>query len=121
MNIAIRGVREPRGDDDGYRVLADRLWPRGLSKEHADWDRWAKEVAPSAELRTWWRHDEARRAEFAARYRAELDGNPVLDELRAAAIERGALTLLTATHDPAASHLPVLRDVLAAEGVQHWP
>ena len=60
---------EPR---DGYRVLVDRLWPRGVSKERARLDEWARELAPSAELRTWFGHDPERFAEFERRYRAEL-------------------------------------------------
>lgn len=112
MTVAITGVRSPRADQDGRRVLVDRLWPRGLAKDRADWDGWLKDVAPSTQLRTWWHHDPERQAEFAERYRAELASNPAVAQLRAWLVEYGTITLLTATHDPAASHLPVLRAVI---------
>ena len=64
------------GDVQGYRVLVDRLWPRGLRKEALRFDRWAKEVAPSSELRKWFAHAEERFDAFAAAYRSELEGNP---------------------------------------------
>lgn len=70
-----RVYREPT-EDDGYRILTDRLWPRGIAKDKAALDYWAKEMAPSAESRVWFGHRPERFAEFARRYRAELDANP---------------------------------------------
>lgn len=104
-------VYDPPGPDDGLRVLVDRLWPRGISKEKAAVDVWAKEVAPSTELRKWFHADQdARAAEFAERYAAELDGDEQLAglaRLRAATAD-GNVTLLTAVKDPAHSYLSVL-------------
>lgn len=118
MTVRIRRVREERGDDDGTRVLVDRLWPRGLAKADADHDEWCRDVAPSAELRRWFGHDPDRFSEFARRYRAELDTEPAssaLEHLRTVAAA-GPLTLLTATRDPEVSHARVLADVLDAGG-----
>ncbi len=112
--VHVARVYDPPGDDDGARVLVDRLWPRGLSKDAAALDHWCRDVAPSSELRKWYGHDPARFAEFAERYRAELD-----DPDRAAALaalrrlsREGPLTLLTATKDPDLSQARVLADVL---------
>ena len=70
--ITIKRVYEPTSPDDGYRVLVDRLWPRGLSKENAHIDEWLKEVAPTNELRKWFNHDPAKWEEFRTRYQKEL-------------------------------------------------
>ncbi|WP_143272400.1 DUF488 family protein, N3 subclade [Alloscardovia macacae] len=81
-DIALKRAYEPaRPEVDGYRILVDRLWPRGVSKEKAALDEWDKATAPSLELRTWWGHDPARYADFAERYRAELDENPEVQHL----------------------------------------
>jgi len=96
---------------DGRRVLVDRLWPRGLRKDAANWDEWLKDAAPSAELRTWYGHDPARFAEFAKRYRAELAHTEALRTLRGYAAE-GPLTLLTATRDLEHAQATVLADLL---------
>jgi uncharacterized protein YeaO (DUF488 family) len=97
--IGIGRVYDERSADDGLRVLVDRMWPRGLSKDSADLDLWCKAVAPSTELRQWYGHVPARFAEFGARYRAELKDpahSDALNELRAMA-RQDDLTLLTAT------------------------
>jgi len=116
VNARVRRVYEPAKPDDGHRVLVDRLWPRGLSKERARLDQWCKAIAPSNELRKWYDHDPARYAEFARRYRAELD-----DPERAAALAQlreltvdGRLTLLTATKRSDISEAAVLADLLGA-------
>jgi uncharacterized protein YeaO (DUF488 family) len=108
-------VYDPPGPDDGARVLVDRLWPRGLSKEAAALDDWCRQIAPSADLRTWYAHDPARFDEFAARYRAELD-----DDERAVALtalrdrcSREAVTLLTAAKAVKISQAAVLARVLS--------
>ena len=114
-DIAVGRVYDPR-EPDRLRVLVDRLWPRGLRKDAADLDRWAKDVAPSNELRSWYGHAPERLDEFARRYRAELaepERAQALDDLRAWQDGR-ALTLLTATRDLSTSHAPVLAEVLAA-------
>jgi uncharacterized protein YeaO (DUF488 family) len=119
MNVRIRRVYEAkeRQRGDGVRVLVDRLWPRGVSKVSLEIDRWAKEIAPSTELRTWYGHRPERFETFAKRYRTELrnpDAAAVLDDLRRGA-RRRPLTLLTATKDVERSGAAVLSTVLEAE------
>jgi len=97
---------------DGYRVLIDRLWPRGISKERASLDAWLTELAPSTALRTWFHRDLKRRPEFARRYRAELRAqSPLLQTLRRRA-RRQRVTLLYAARDARVNHAIVLRAVL---------
>lgn len=113
--VQVRRVYEPPEPGDGQRVLVDRLWPRGLSKERARFDDWCKEIAPSTELRRWYGHDPDRYAEFARRYRAELGdaaGAAALANLRKLA-GHGQLTLLTATKRSDISEAAVLADLLA--------
>jgi uncharacterized protein YeaO (DUF488 family) len=97
-----------------YRVLVDRLWPRGISRATAPFDAWVKDLAPSGELRKWYGHDPEKFAEFARRYRAELEQEPgriALDELRDQARSRDVV-LLTATRDLPRSGAAVLMDVV---------
>ncbi|RFU42035.1 DUF488 family protein [Actinomadura logoneensis] len=96
---------------DGARVLVDRLWPRGLSKDDAELTEWDKEIAPSDELRRWYGHDPAKKDEFVRRYRAELDEPERAERVRRLRelAEKQPVTLLTATKEIEASHLPVLR------------
>lgn len=112
MTVQIRRVYADPTPDDGYRVLVDRLWPRGLSKDRAQVDRWLKEVAPSTGLRTWFHHDRALFDEFVVRYRAELDQNPAADELRAIVDEHPVVTLLYGAKDEQDNQAVVLRDYL---------
>lgn len=101
--------------EDGARVLIDRLWPRGLAKAKAALDTWAKDVAPSTELRHWYGHDPDLFAEFTRRYRAELDDAERADavaELTERA-RRGTLTLLTSVKALDISHAAVLAAVIA--------
>ena len=82
MGIKIKRAYESPSDDDGYRILVDRLWPRGISKEKAKIDFWPKELAPSTELRRWYGHDSEKWSEFKSRYFSELDSNPeMVDKL----------------------------------------
>ena len=100
-----------------HRVLVDRLWPRGVKKAAVDFDEWAKDAAPSADLRRWYGHDPERFGEFARRYKVELDHEPgasAVERLRGLARARGRLVLLTATRDVEHSGAAVLADVLAA-------
>lgn len=114
MAVRIKRAYEPPADDDGYRVLIDRLWPRGLSRERAALDEWLPEIAPSADLRRWY-HRTERWPEFRDRYRRELQGSgPLLATLRERAVH-GTLTLLYAARDPEHNHAAVLRHVLAEE------
>jgi uncharacterized protein YeaO (DUF488 family) len=82
MNIKIKRVYEQPDKDDGRRILVDRLWPRGLTKEKAGVDLWLKEIAPSTELRKWFGHDPDRWEEFKERYRAELEEAGKMEVLR---------------------------------------
>lgn len=115
--IRLARVYDVAGSDDGFRVLVDRVWPRGLRKEAARLDEWAKDVAPSTELRRWYGHDPSRLEEFRERYTAELAAPgraAALERLRARAAE-GPLTLLTATRDVNLSHAAILADLLRGE------
>jgi uncharacterized protein YeaO (DUF488 family) len=99
--VRARRVYEPSEQSDGKRVLVDRLWPRGLSKEKAHLDEWLKAVAPSDELRRWYGHQPDRFAEFKRRYEAELTEPERALALRqlCGAARSGPVTLLTATRD----------------------
>lgn len=112
MAISIKRIYDEPRATDGYRVLVDRLWPRGVSKHQAMLDEWSKDAAPSAELRTWFGHKPERFEEFKARYREELRANPAVGHLRALAADQAALTLLYAAHDPAINHAVVLLDYI---------
>ena len=112
--VQVRRIYEDPAPSDGKRVLVDRLWPRGVSKERADLFEWSKQVAPSTELRTWYGHDPAKFDEFARRYRAELTEPPAADalaDLRRLA-ESGPLTLLTAAKRADISEATVLQSLL---------
>lgn len=111
--VRLKRIYDDAGRDDGARVLVDRLWPRGVRKDAAGVDWWAKELAPSSALRRWLHADPAGRFEaFEASYRSELEGNPELERLRALASE-GTVTLLYASRDRQRNHARVLADVLA--------
>lgn len=95
----LKRVYEVSSPEDGFRVLVERLWPRGVSKERAELDLWLKDVAPSPELRKWFSHDPAKWTEFQDRYAAELKhDNAALDLLKQKGKE-GTVTLLYASHD----------------------
>lgn len=112
LEIRIKRIYDDPADDDGFRVLIDRLWPRGISKDAAQLDAWAKELAPSTELRKQFAHDPARFAEFTKQYQAELaDRQDAIEEFKAAVV-CDTLTLLYAAADPVHNHAVVLRDYL---------
>jgi uncharacterized protein YeaO (DUF488 family) len=111
-DIRLKRIYAPPSDEDGLRVLVDRLWPRGMRKSDAAFDRWLKDLAPSTELRRWFAHDVAKWPEFRKRYKAELaERQDLLDELSAAA-RTGPVTLLFAAHDETHNEAVVLRDLL---------
>ena len=115
MSVRVRRVYEPPEPDDGVRVLVDRLWPRGLSKDAARVDEWPKALTPSTELRRWYHAGEGSYEEFAGRYEAELDAPEaaeLLDRVRGLA-RKGTVTLLTASKSPEESHAAVLARLLA--------
>jgi uncharacterized protein YeaO (DUF488 family) len=112
MDIRLKRAYEPASRSDGYRVLVDRLWPRGVSRERARLDEWSKELAPSAELREWFGHRPDRFAEFRRRYIGELRGDrSKLTELRRRA-SAGALTLVYSARDGEHNDAVVLAEVL---------
>jgi len=114
MLAQIRGKRayEPAEEGDGYRVLVDHVWPRGISKEKAKLDEWAKELAPSGKLRKWFDHDPERFMEFRRRYRAELEERgEMLDGLREKA-RHGPLTVVYAARDEEHNNAVVLVELL---------
>jgi len=112
QNIRIKRIYEPASKEDGTRILVDRLWPRGITKEEAELDQWNQEITPSGRLRAWFGHDSERWAEFSHRYRAELAGHAdALEKLRRQARE-GPITLVYAAKDMRHTHAIVLRNVL---------
>ncbi len=114
MRVQVRRAYDDPASEDGMRILVDRLWPRGVSKEALVLDRWAKEVAPSTELRKWYGHEPERFEEFRRRYASELEEEPRAEEVRA--LRRIAsdqqITLITATRDVDRSGAAVLAEVL---------
>jgi len=111
-SLKIKRVYEPAARGDGQRILVERLWPRGVTKEALGAHTWLKEVAPSTKLRQWFGHEVERWDQFRQRYRAELDANreawrPILD-----ATKRGPVTLLYSAHDVLHNGAVVLRDYL---------
>ena len=90
----IKRVYEPYGDNDGYRILIDRLWPRGLTKEKAQIDYWLKEIAPTDELRKWFAHDPAKWNAFIKKYKEEIEVNPAKEQLLKLTKEHKRITLL---------------------------
>lgn len=114
-HLRLKRAYEPADPVDGVRILVDRLWPRGVSKAKAALDDWLKEIAPSAELRTWFGHDPGRWPEFQRRYRAELHAHAAeLQRLRALARTR-TVTLVYGARDEQHNDAVVLRDVLLHE------
>jgi uncharacterized protein YeaO (DUF488 family) len=112
-NVRLKRAYDEPAAADGKRILVDRLWPRGVKKDAAAIDQWAKDIAPSDALRTWFGHDPARWSEFRRRYIAELRGHAAeLDELRALA-KRGPVTLVYGARDEEHNQAVVIRDLLA--------
>lgn len=107
--ICTKRIYEDPEISDGYRILVDRLWPRGVSKQHAALDEWCKDVAPSPELRTWFGHKAERFEEFSARYLEELQSNPAVDHIKSLRKNHSTITLLYAAHDPNINHAIVLQ------------
>lgn len=114
MDIIVKRIQEEPAQNDGTRVLVDRVWPRGISKQKAALDDWNKGVAPSTDLRKWYGHDPEKFEEFSRRYREELDtedGREALEALRRS-VRGKRLTLLTASRAVDISQAVVLRDLL---------
>jgi len=112
VDVRLKRAYEPASAKDGYRVLIDRLWPRGISKKQAKLDEWAKELAPSSQLREWFGHEPSRFPEFRRRYINELRADaPRLKELRRRA-RMSTLTLVYSAHDSEHNDAVVLAEVL---------
>ncbi|MEO6942986.1 MAG: DUF488 domain-containing protein [Terrimesophilobacter sp.] len=112
MSIHIKRIYEDPSEDDGYRVLVDRIWPRGVSKDRAKLGEWLKDVAPTTELRQWFHHEEPKWPEFRKRYRAELDDNAAVETLRGILASHDVVTLLYSAHDEHENQAVVLREYL---------
>jgi uncharacterized protein YeaO (DUF488 family) len=113
--IRLKRVYEEPSQKDGLRILVDRLWPRGLTKERAAVDLWLKDVAPSTELRKWFGHDPAKWKPFQARYRKELDEKQDALDLLKQKSEGHTVTLLYGARDEEHNEATVLKDVLERE------
>lgn len=112
MNIKIKRVYEQPDQDDGVRILVDRLWPRGLTKEKASVDLWLKEIAPSTELRKWFGHDPEKWKSFRGRYVSEIRHNDDLLKVLKQKASEGTITLLYGTRDEKHNEALVLKQFL---------
>ncbi|NLN77939.1 MAG: DUF488 domain-containing protein [Armatimonadetes bacterium] len=112
MMIRLQRVYEPADPSDGARVLVERLWPRGISKERAALKLWLKDVAPSPELRTWFGHDPEKWEEFRRRYWEELEHNPEPIEQLRELVEQGNVTFIYSAHDEEHNAAVVLKDYI---------
>ncbi len=108
----IKRIYEEVTDSDGYRVLVDRLWPRGVSKEAAQLDEWLQEIAPSTELRKWFDHEPEKFEEFAHRYKGELTNREEAVQSLLEITDRQTVTLLYAAKDKQHNHAKVLKEFL---------
>ena len=119
--VTMKRVYDPATSDDGYRVLVERLWPRGASKEAAHLDAWEKGIAPSDELRRWYGHDPEKWEEFQKRYQEELKdpaAQKILDDLAERA-RHGTVTLVYAAREGEISNAAVLQRLLAERAAGH--
>jgi uncharacterized protein YeaO (DUF488 family) len=112
IDLMIKRVYAPQSDADGFRVLIDRLWPRGLSKAKAAVDLWLRGIAPSTALRTWFNHDPARWTEFRCRYAAELDRIPAVVDQLLNQVRQGRVTLLYSAQDETCNNAVALNEYL---------
>lgn len=112
MPVKIKRIYEPAVKEDGYRILVDRLWPRGLKKEDAHIDNWLKAVAPSTALRTWIHSDKGNWDKFELRYMDELKDSAGIEELKALLKEHSTVTFLYAAKDEQHNHALVLKKLI---------
>lgn len=110
MQIKIKRIYEKPRQDDGRRILVDRVWPRGVKKEQAHIDLWLKDIAPSTELRKWFGHDPDKWLEFRKRYRAELRRNRAAVRQLKQELDKGPVTLVYSARDEAHNQAVVLRE-----------
>ncbi len=111
----MRRIYDEPCHDEGVRIFVERLWPRGISKSNAGIDLWARDVAPSSELRKWYSHDPEKWEEFRIRYISELMVNPDAVKLRKLIAEKGKVTFLYASRDSERNSASVLRDYILGE------
>ncbi|MBX8634406.1 MAG: DUF488 family protein [Candidatus Thermoplasmatota archaeon] len=118
MPLKIKRIYDVPESSDGYRLLVDRLWPRGLSKEKASIDEWLRDIAPSDELRKWFSHDRERWNEFRAKYWKELEGKNTLVEAIRERAARGMVTLLYSTRETVANNAAALKEFIERTDVR---
>jgi len=113
MNIQIKRVYEKPDPKDGFRILVDRLWPRGLTKEKAAADLWLKDIAPSTELRKWFNHDPEKWKEFQKKYQKELQENKEAVSVLKEHLKQGPVTLLYAAKDEVHNEADVIKNFVS--------
>ena len=113
MNCKLKRIYEPKEKSDGFRILVDRLWPRGFTKEKAAIDLWLKEIAPSNELRKWFGHDPGKWKEFQKKYRKELKENKESVDTLKEHLINGAITLLYSAKDREHNEAQVIKDYVS--------
>ncbi len=113
--ISIKRIYEPAARADGTRILVDRIWPRGISKDDAHLALWLKDIAPSTELRKWFGHDPERWTEFRRRYRSELARNPAAVKLLKEHVRKGTVTLVYAARDSEHNNARVIAEVVGGK------
>lgn len=114
MEIKIKRVYQASSDEDGQRILVDRLWPRGISKEKAGIVFWARELAPSTQLRQWYAHDPAKWEKFKSKYFQELDANPQELEKLLEYVRRGTVTFLYSSTETRINNAAALKEYVEA-------
>jgi uncharacterized protein YeaO (DUF488 family) len=112
MNIKLKRIYEPKEKADGFRILVDRLWPRGITKEEAHLDVWMKDIAPSSALRKWFAHDPIKWNEFRTKYKAELRQSKNIEDLLALLQQHKTITLVYAATDTEHNHAIVIKEFL---------
>jgi uncharacterized protein YeaO (DUF488 family) len=112
MNVKIKRIYEPYSENDGFRILIDRLWPRGMNKEKAHIDKWVKEVAPSTALRKWFNHEPYKWDQFRIKYHSELNSSSALKELFPYINENKTVTLLFGSKEEKYNHAIVLQQFI---------
>lgn len=115
--VQVKRAYEPPAKSDGVRILVDRLWPRGLNKAHASVDLWLKDIAPSVDLRRWFKHQPERWSEFVRRYSAELDRKPTSIAALRGAVKHGRVTLLFGARDQRRNSAVALHHYLTHQSV----
>jgi uncharacterized protein YeaO (DUF488 family) len=112
--IRIRRIYEPIETSDGFRILVDRLWPRGVKKENAHLDLWMKEIAPSTALRKWFNHEPEKWEVFRSKYQTELKGSAALKELSTLTKKHKVITLLFSAKDPVHNQAAAIKKIMDA-------